>query len=227
MNYNTNQIRRKRISNREILNRYIPIIDFIADICGTEYEVVLHDITTPEASVIAIKNDHITGREIGSPITDLALKILKQKYYVNKNFITNYNGIGPKNEIFSSSTYFIKNDDEELIGLICVNNDLTAINNFKSSFENLMKRFEYNRDEENSKYEENIDNPLISVANSIINKTINSMNIPASRMSIEEKIEIVQQLNNEGIFLLKGAVTDIAKLLDISETTVYRYLNKK
>lgn len=215
------------MSNREILNRYIPIIDFIADICGTEYEVVLHDITTPEASVIAIKNGHITGREIGSPITDLALKILKQKNYVNKNFITNYNGIGPKNEIFLSSTYFIKNDDEELIGLICVNNDLAAINNFKSSFENLMKRFEYNRDEENSKYEENIDNPLISVANSIINKTINSMNIPASRMSIEEKIEIVQQLNNEGIFLLKGAVTDIAKLLDISETTVYRYLNKK
>ena len=92
------------MSNQEILNFYIPIINFIADICGPEYEVVLHDITKPEASVIAIRNGYITGREVGSPLTDLALKILKQKDYVNKDFITNYNGIGPKKEIFSSST---------------------------------------------------------------------------------------------------------------------------
>jgi len=215
------------MDKQEILNSYIPMVNFIADICGSGYEVVLHDISRPESSVIAIRNGHITGREVGSPITDLALTILMQKDYVDKNFITNYDGYGQKNKVFSSSTYFIKNDVGELIGLICVNNDLTDINNFKFSLENLMKRFDYYENEERFRYEENLDNPLISIANSILSKTINSMNIPASRMSVEEKIEIVQRLNNEGIFLMKGAVTDVAKQLDISETTVYRYLNKK
>ncbi|MCB5560469.1 helix-turn-helix transcriptional regulator [Anaerosalibacter bizertensis] len=216
------------MTNIEILQSYIPMVDFIADICGPCYEVVLHDISKPDASVIAIRNNHITGRKIGSPMTDLALKILKQKDYVDKTFITNYDGYGDDGKVFLSSTYFIKNAQKELIGMICVNNDITDIKKFNNSYEIILERFKY-REENNKddKYEENIKNSLISVANSIISKTINSINIPPSRMSIDEKVKIVHELNKEGVFLLKGAINEVAEQLEISEATVYRYLNKK
>ena len=215
------------MTDNDILNTYIPMVNFLADVCGPSFEVILHDISKPDSSVIAIRNGHITNRQIGSPLTDLALKILKKKDYTDKNYITNYEGSGGKNRFFLSSTYYIKNRSDELIGMMCVNNDITDINNFKNYFTTFNKRFEYIKDIKNTDYNENLQNPLISIANSIILKTIKSMNIPAARMSIEEKIKIVHTLNDEGVFLMKGTIPDVAKQLNISETTVYRYLNKK
>lgn len=216
------------MTNSEILKLYIPLVNFMADICGPNYEVVLHDISEPESSVIAIRNNYITGRKIGSPMTDLALKILKQRDYIEKDFITNYDGYGENGKIFLSSTYFIKDKNLDLIGMICVNNDISDIQKLNNSYEIIMKRFNYIKEnKEEMKYKESIENPLISTANSIIIKTIKNIDIPPERMSIDEKVNIVQELNNKGVFLLKGAVADVAKQLQISETTVYRYLNKK
>lgn len=216
------------MTDSEILKSYIPMVDFIADVCGPRYEVVLHDVSKPDASVIAIRNNHITGRKIGSPMTDLALKILKQKDYITKNLITNYDGYGKDGKMFLSSTYFIKNIKNELIGMICVNNDISDIQELNQSYEEIMKRFNFREEnKEDAKYEENIENPLISIANSIISKTIESIHIPPERMSVEEKVKIVHDLDEEGIFLMKGAVSDVAKQLKISENTVYRYLNKE
>ncbi|MEA4960594.1 MAG: helix-turn-helix domain-containing protein [Lutispora sp.] len=39
-------------------------------------------------------------------------------------------------------------------------------------------------------------------------------------------MEIVKQLESQGVFLLKGPVQEVAKHLKTSETTIYRYLNK-
>lgn len=216
------------MENSEILKSYIPMVDFIADVCGPNFEVLLHDVSKPESSVIAIRNGHITGRKIGSPMTDLALKVLKQKDYLERDFITNYDGYGEDGKIFLSSTYYIKNSKQELIGLICVNNDIADIKELKRVYEMMMKRFEYRKENEAEiDYKENIEVPLTSIAHSIISKTIESINVPPERMSIKEKVNIVQELNDKGVFLLKGAIADVAKQLQISETTVYRYLNKK
>jgi predicted transcriptional regulator YheO len=46
-------------------------------------------------------------------------------------------------------------------------------------------------------------------------------------MSRQEKINIVKQLNEQGILTMKGAVSEIARQLFVSEPTVYRYLNHK
>lgn len=216
------------MTNEEIISKYIPIVHFIADICGPRYEVVLHDISKPENSVIAIRNSYISGRKIGSPMTDLALKIIKQKDYLTKDFITNYDGFGKNGRKFLSSTYFIKNDENKLIGMICINNDISDILDFKNNFGELLSRFSYcEKNNAEHKYKEHIENSVVSLANSIIHRTINKLNIPPERMSIEEKVKIVHELNDSGIFLLKGGASDVANELKISETTIYRYLNKK
>lgn len=59
------------MTNQEILKLYIPIVEFIGEICGNNYEIVLHDISQPDSSIVAIKNNHISGREVGGPLTDL------------------------------------------------------------------------------------------------------------------------------------------------------------
>lgn len=112
--------------------------------------------------------------------------------------------------------------------MLCINNDISDFLSFKASYEKLLKRFDLTKsNEDDTSYSENIENPVTTLANSIITKTISSLSMPPERLSPEEKIDIVQKLNDLGVFLLKGSVSEVADQLKISETTVYRYLNKK
>ena len=44
------------------LQKYIPLVDFFAAVLGKNSEVVLHDLTDPDHSIIAIRNNHISNR---------------------------------------------------------------------------------------------------------------------------------------------------------------------
>ena len=45
-------------------------------------------------------------------------------------------------------------------------------------------------------------------------------------MSLDRKLKLIEEFNRKGVFLVKGTVQKIAKLLDISEPSIYRYLSK-
>ena len=57
-------------------------------------------------------------------------------------------------------------------------------------------------------------------------KTLQQHNIKPSRMLMEEKKEVVKAFKESGIFLIKGAVTEVAAQLEVSKQTIYRYLNE-
>ena len=48
--------------------------------------------------------------------------------------------------------------------------------------------------------------------------------VPVDRLNQEEKIEIVRDLEGKGVFMLKGAVSEVAEKLGVSEATLYRYI---
>lgn len=55
------------------LKKYIPLVETIAEMFGSRCEVLIHDFSNPQHSIIVIENGHITGRKVGDPITDFAL----------------------------------------------------------------------------------------------------------------------------------------------------------
>ena len=63
-------------TDRLILQSYRGLVRGLEDYLGEGYEIVLHSLESMEHSVIAIANGHHTGRNEGSPITDLALYML-------------------------------------------------------------------------------------------------------------------------------------------------------
>jgi predicted transcriptional regulator YheO len=198
------------------------MVDFIAAIMGDNCEVVLHDITTPENSIIAIKNGHLSGRKIGGPLTDLVLKVIQNKSYKSQNYVLNYKA-SAKLRPFRSSSFFIKNDKEEIIGVLCVNIDIEPYEKVKELMDKLTligSSLEKNVSEE--QLYENVDELL----NNMIQEAISIIGVLPERMSAEEKIEVVKNLNNKGAFQLKGAVSNVARAIEVSEPTVYRYLNK-
>lgn len=215
---------------REKLKQYIPMVNFIAQINGKNCEVVLHDVTNPENSIIEIVNNHISGRKVNGPLTDLALGIIKKKAYKHKDYIDNYKATTKNNKVLRSSSYFIKDEDGELIGMICINIDVTDMVKTRELLDSMIMVDQDNgvqNQEQNGlslleNLEENIDDLILSLITSVLNE----YEIAPERMSVDEKMEVVKKLNDNGVFLLKGGVSEVAKQLKASETTIYRYLNK-
>jgi len=74
---------------------------------------------------------------------------------------------------------------------------------------------------------ESLSTSVEKVVDAAIAKIVAGYELPVERMSSEEKISIVQQLNANGIFKIKGAISKVALALQTSESTIYRYLSTK
>ncbi|SFL53156.1 helix-turn-helix transcriptional regulator [Pelosinus propionicus] len=215
---------------KKLLELYIPLVDFIADIIGSNCEVLLHDIVDVENSVIAIRNGYISGRSLGCPLTDLGFKLLENKTYLRHSAFVNYRSRNDRGENLISSTYYIKDGAGSLIGMLCVN-ILNTVDQQGHKFlsEEPLKAFFSNAVQLNGNEEitESLSTSLDHVVDNGIQKLIAKYNIAVDRMSPEEKSVIVQELRENGIFKIKGAITKAAAILKTSESTIYRYLAMK
>ena len=108
----------------ELLKPYVALVDFLADYLGSNTEVLLHDLTNLEHSIVKIRNGHISGRKEGDPCTDFALRIV-QKPPENKQYRTNYKSFHKNGAPMKSGTFFIRNANHEIIGLLCINIEST------------------------------------------------------------------------------------------------------
>lgn len=206
-----------------ILENFVSLVDFLASILGDDTEVTLHDMTALDKSIVAIKNGHISGRDVGAPATNLALKILKDSEYQDQDFITNYKSYSKDGHVLKSSTFLIRDEQHKVIGMLCVNMNIENHLNMKRFFDSITA---FSNDLSPEKPIEQFSRSTDELARDSIETIISKMGVPPSRMHKEEKLEVVRALNNSGIFLVKGAVSEVSDRLIISEASVYRYLNE-
>ena len=214
------------MSNYACLERYIPLVTFMGEICGKNYEIILHDVSTPERSVIATCNSHLSGRRVGDPMTELAKDLIRTGAYLEHDFVANYEGRTRGGKRFVSSTYFIK-EKGELVGLICVNHDVEDFFALSEHLNNLVQAFSLPVGGTcPTTYTENLDDSISGLSSSLIHSTVLNYHVPMEAMHSADKLEVVRILESQGVFATKGSVGQVARELHISEPTVYRYLQK-
>ena len=204
-----------------LLKGIIPLVEGIANTFGKNCEVVLHDIRNPQSSVIAIANGHITGRSIGSPMTEYGLATLRSGQFDKP--IVNYRKKTKDGKLLKSSSLFIKDENGKLIGFLCINYDiseLTIARNIINNLTNIIEETDF------SEEDESFGNTVNEMLSSIVNKALESVGKPVAFISKEEKVNIVQMLDEKGVFLIKGAIDYVAKVLCVSRYTVYNYLDE-
>ena len=186
------------------LEPYEFLIDFLADYFGENTEVVLHNLSDLESSIHKIRNGHISGR-----------------------YQCNYLSKTRDGRRLKCATFFIRNKQGEIVGALCLNTvveDLIALNDKLSHF---LSIFVGQTDNNNgTQLDEHIGLTIPEMVDLKINNVINIENINPESLNAENKSHIISLLNDEGVFLLKGAVTKVAKKLNISEPTVYKYIQK-
>ena len=106
----------------QMLRQYTVLVEYLGATLGPDYEVVLHEILPETSRVAAIANGTISGRSVGAPITNAALRMIMQKQYETSDYNLNYTGQLANGKTIRSSTMFIK-DGGKLVGLLCINFD--------------------------------------------------------------------------------------------------------
>ena len=214
------------------LKRYEILVSFLGEVLGPDYEIVLHDLRDKAKSIIAIAHGEISGRAVGDPLTGKALELLAERGYEGADFSVNYSGISKDGEPLRSSSLFIKDDDGKPVGMLCVNFDDGRFTDIATQVLRLCHPDEFVErtiatirlaDDEAP---ENVPNSISALTDNVIAGIVAKRGVPVDRLTQEEKIEIIDLLHGKGVFLMKGAVSYVAKVLASSEASVYRYLSK-
>ncbi|MET4052420.1 putative transcriptional regulator YheO [Frigoribacterium sp. PvP054] len=228
---------------------YLPLMDFFAELLGPRTEVVLHDTSDLSRSIVALTNGHVSGRSVGGPATDLVLKVLQNHEHDDRDYLANYLAESRTGGTFRSSTFFIRDAAGDVVGMLCLNIDdeplarardlLMAITATTGLVKGagpgggpgaatgasgaatgstahpaaapVAERLSMNVDE---------------LALDGVARIVAAQGVEPHRMTPDEKVAAVREIERAGVFLLKGAVAQVAEALHVSEPTVYRYVRQ-
>ncbi len=207
-----------------IFEEYKIVGEFISRCFGSNVEVVLHDLRDFEHSGVKIYNNYISGRDDGAPMTEFGLNLLESKVYEKENFITNYKGV-TGGKILRSSTLFIRDDKGNLIGMLCVNVDITKYLSMSKELEELAY-FGLNENKVEKSMIADFPKSVKEMINASLSNYITKNGYDWQRLNKDEKLDIIKKLNDKGIFNLRGGISEVSEALKISEPTIYRYLCK-
>lgn len=203
------------------IKKYIPITRMIGDTFGTHCEVILHDFSNPQNSVVYTRNNTVTNRQVGESFTEYFVKevLLSRKF--EDDCSVNYMMTGSSGQTVKSSTALIRDSGDRVIGALCVNIDVTCLANVLSQLSELM-----GMEPPSLSLEKEVEvRPHIKeIVDDIIDQTIGSQDVEL--LSREQKIELIRFMNAKGIFLIKGATDKVADRMNISKVTVYSYLDE-
>jgi predicted transcriptional regulator YheO len=185
---------------------------------GRTCEVAIHDFAKLPNSLVYVAGE-VTKRKPGAPITDLVIKTLRREGNEAKN-ICNYKNTTKLGRMLKSSTAFIRDSQNKIIGAFCINIDITDFLNSITLIENFIRT----GNAQNGETKETFASSLDETIESLIDQVIRNAGKQPPVMTKEEKLELVRVLEINGAFTLKGVVHQVATLLGVSKYTIYNYI---
>jgi predicted transcriptional regulator YheO len=212
---------RPRGEREFIFNILKQIADAIVATFPRAFEVVVHDISRPQKSIKHIVGD-VTRRKVGGPATDLLVKALhREKGNIRDRH--NYKTTTKDGRALKSTTVFIHNRAGAVVAALCINFDMTDFLNAVQALE----IFTTTTNAFNGEGKAEIFAMSISeTISAIFQQSVAKIGKQSTYMSTGEKIQLVRELKENGVFQIKGGVDQVAHLLGITRFTVYNYLKK-
>lgn len=221
-----------KTADQAILQSYAKLTEFLGAALGPDHEVALHDLTDRGGAIVAIANSHVSGRDLGAPLTSAALAALRDKSYETEDYRVHNYGISVNGKSLRSNTMFIKQEGR-LIGMLCINFDDSRYRAVTDLLLSLCHPDRFVADmllplsggeEQVRPAPDTLNKSIDEVVRDAVNRELARLNRPADGLSADERMEVIAALEHSGIFLLKGAVKCAAALLHCSQASMYRYI---
>lgn len=196
-----------------------PVMRAITAAVGPHCEVVLHDLTsrTMERTIYAIENGDVTGRSVGGPSTNLGLGLLQDED-ANHNAFGYHGRTADGRDLHCSSVYY-RNAAGRVIAALCINVDLTAVQNARAILATLVPP------DGQAAPKEIVGPDIQMVLEDMIDTAIKTTGKPVTLMTKSDRIEVLRLLEERGAFHIKRAVDRVAARLGISKVTAYSDLD--
>ena len=192
---------------------------------GPSCEVVIHDLKDKpyDHTIVAIVNGHVTGRKVGDCGTNLGLEVLRGTNSEGDKH--NYFTQTKSGKMLRSTTTYIRNSKDEVIGTICINMDITEFMMARKTISHIIGSA---GDETNGveTVDEYFTGDINELLDTMIQRSIEFAGKPVARMEKADKIKGITFLDEKGALLIKKSGDRIAKFYDISKYTLYSYLEE-
>lgn len=204
------------------LDTLIAVADLLAAQFGKYCEVVIHEVNphTFDASLIYIKNGHVSNRKVGDGPSHAVMDALGKdpKKIKNKNcYLTK----AKDGTTLKSSTLYIKDDDDKVRYVFCINFNINSLVVADEMIQSLMLTDLPSE----SKQPERITQNVNEVLDDLIEESVKLIGKPAPLMSKKEKIKAINFLNDAGAFLITKSGDKVSDYFGISKYTLYNYID--
>ena len=195
---------------------------------GNSCEVVIHDLTKKDLdkSIVYIENGHVSNRHTGDGPSGIVLETLRSDPGKLKDKLA-YLTRTDDGRILKSSTLYIRNEEGKIVYIFSMNYDITTLLAAENSIRGLVQTEpEDSSGEDTSDSPQRITHNVTELLDLLIEQAIARVGKPVAIMNKDDKVAVVQYLNNAGAFLITKSGDKVSSLLGISKFTLYSYMDK-
>ena len=188
---------------------------------GRNCEVVIHDLTGEDLdhSIVAIENGHVTGRSVGDGPSHIVLEALKDPSGGSEDRIS-YLPKTSDGRVLKSTTLFIRDDDDKVIGLMGINYDISMF----VAVDDAIRAF--TGQDQPGQEPEAISGNVSDLLDELLDHSVKLVGKPTALMSKDEKIRAIRFLDERGAFLITKSGPKVCQFFGISTYTLYSYLDE-
>ena len=200
----------------DLVSTLATLANGLVETFGSSLEIAVHDFALLPNSIVAIAGN-VTGRSVGGPMTNLGFKQIRMGI---TDDIINYRSSAPDGRPLKCSTMLIRNEKGEPVGSFCINMDLTEFDIARTAIDRICNVKSANVSEEVFAKD------ISEVLDECLDWALEEVGVPVQLMQKEHKLMVVEHLYDRGVFQIRGGVSQVARILRTSKSTVYNYLEE-
>ncbi|MFI9758839.1 transcriptional regulator [Streptomyces sp. NPDC051963] len=202
-----------------IVAALVPVVDGIAATFGPVCEVVLHDYRRSEESVVAVAGS-VTGRAVGGAMSEIGMRVLAHGDAARDEL--NYVTRTDTGKLVKASTMVLRDSTGAVFGALCVNLDVTAVQDAQS----LLGALAGIGADVGEVPVITFGNDIDSVVDAILDAHQLRQNRSWAGLDRARRLELFRSLDDRGVFAVRRAIEQVAARLGISRASAYNYLSQ-
>ncbi len=187
----------------------------IAEMFGSSCETLVQNMSDPSHPILSIYNGQVSGREVGSTLDIMGSGRLIDETAMTTDFVNLYATTPSGSQIKSSTFHMIGEDYNLALGIDFDYSSLVFANRI------LVDLMSADADLQSALWQGG-DNGLAQ----IFDECLAAIGKPVSALTKSDRIKIVALLEQKNAFSFRKSVPYVAKRLQVSRYTVYKYLDQ-
>ena len=187
----------------------------IAEMFGSSCETLVHDMGVPTHPILSIYNGHVSGRSVGSTLDILGTARALDETATVTDFVNLYATTPAGQQIKSSTFHLIGNNYNLALGinfdfssLVYANRILVDLMSAEADLQSALWRSEE------------------AGLKALFDECAAAVGKPMTALTKADRLKLVALLERKGAFSYRKSVPFIARRLQVSRYTVYKYLGE-